>query len=1046
MLVSPGIGLTSGSTTVTCSFAGDNAQTHDVLVEFSAQTLLRAEYIRRLVTHDVAYLFTPDFLNSNGVPEVVLFPAALTPTPPPPVPDGNGDTSSPLNADGEEDAPVTEELFDFTNGYERITSSFVTDTEYLAAVVGSLFHCAKACDSNPECVAIVRASNANDNEGAMCKLLPAAAPVAESDSWNVFIRVGGNEMEAEPGNAPISVEAANTPHTGYSSPPPPPTPSGWEAPYLGSLIDLVEKPRTNSTFAPIIDTERPEIRLLGTGDMVRDPAQGIDRMVHYLPLGGVWEDPGVVVQDNLDPSLDGAHLWLYGGDVDTSHPTLPDAPILLAYSVTDSSGNRALPVGRLIHVLCPNKEPACPGTPHPACGIWGSCKTAESGLDEVLYGDLLSQQIDGAAEEHSAAALGSLECPESPTVRLNGPSVVKRTLGSPPYIPCSPSAAPDDDCDPGAVAYSGILPGNTHCDDVGSLTSFIDVFCWRGPEQRERRKCSFLEASEVGMFSIEYSVRSPSDPSEVIAAAMRTVWVVPVCDSTEHLCDGNVTCSIGGVCFESNGELEIPDSLQLVEDDDGGAATAGAGPNLVLPGPQSISVKQYSRYDVCGPDEPFADPCEPFPEAFDTEGRGISDRIVTIPSNAIDVDCTSVRCSGYEFSRVGIAPASVNTSHLPGTIFTIKYAVVDDMARAATSERTIVITEPCTADMSWCREGCWPVRSCDELDVLVPAETAATPVIKLIGNDDISMRYGESLSDLKPASLDPCQSMLEADDQNCGAILLDAATGDLIDNGMIINVIEVAPDDCPTCARCSPEMLKLQPSPCRPGTYVYRYTVTSPDIGARALPEARRTVTITNAGSLYLDVLVKLPGPSLSELMAHGSDQNLALRVDTLIALSGTVAWAVRLEDIFVLSARESDDDGTVWARVSVTVSAEVDLGDLAAASGVGVGVGGPRHLLGQEMYGKLAQAGIRVLGVKPAGPVDLHYADIATAASGLLYVDSVAEMGEAAASALSAYAIPAAGDDNDAHPGSTMELFRKLVSEASADRDALEVRTTPWR
>ena len=92
---------------------------------------------------------------------------------------------------------------------------------------------------------------------------------------------------------------------------------------------------------------------------------------------------------------------------------------------------------------------------------------------------------------------------------------------------------------------------------------------------------------------------------------------------------------------------------------------------------------------------------------------------------------------------MGIAPASANASHLPGTIFTIKNAVVDDRARAATSESTIIITEPCASDMSWCRGSCWPVHSCGVLDVLlVPAETAVKPSIHLIGNTEIRMRYG----------------------------------------------------------------------------------------------------------------------------------------------------------------------------------------------------------------------------------------------------------------------------------------------------------------
>ena len=1044
ILSSPGIswsGLVLGSAGLACSFVGTNTLTYDVLVDFNTQTDLRAQTIERMLTHDVAILFSLDFLSENAVPKVVPV-SNLMPPPPPPPPLPTADVSGP--------PPPSPSVFDFSGGYTRVPFSIVADTEYLRDVIGSLFQCTAVCESSSECLGVLRASGAQDNEMARCKLLPALAPVVPSDTWHMFVPAKGEDEQGEPivpnyataegatddpelltlsdpppppemmqpSPPPPMEEADNgTIESGLLPPPPPPLPLDLDAFYLGLWIEFSEKAETTGfEFLPIVDTERPTIQLLGTGHVLKGPAtQGVERMVHYVPLGGQWEDPGVSIQDNLDPSLNRTHAWLYGGEVDTSHPTLPDAPILLTYSVTDSSGNEALPVGRLIHVVCPNNEPACPESPHPACGIWGSCKTAGSGLDEILY----SQQTDVSLQ----AIPEPEECPQIFTVLLNGPSVLMRTVGSPPYAACDPSAAPGDDCDPGAAAYSGPC-------DIGSLTSFIEVSCGLGPGHRDSQRCTSLGASEVGMFSIEYSVLSPGDRSEVLAAAVRTVWVVPDCDAAEHLCRSNRTCSIGGVCFEKDEQsLEIPGSFEPL-------IIGAERPKLVLRGPSTVSIKRYARFEACGVED--LDPCEPPPAAFDADGRDISDRIVTIPTGAFEIDCAATRCTGYEYSRVGIAPAALNTSCPAGTTFTIKYVVVDDMSRAATAERTVVIIEPCDNGMTWCRGACWPVGSCDLLDALIPADQIHLPPIKLIGSEHIVMRYGESLSDSKPTSMEPCRTQLDAEAQNCGAALLDAATGDLIDIGTLA-VIEVVPDDdCPTCARCSPKMLTLRPSPCLPGTYTYRYVLlTGTDVPDGNPIEARRTVTITNADALILNIPVEIPDLSISELMAHGRDQNLALRVDTLISISSV--WpSTRIEDVVVTAAWVADD-GSMWARVSVFIPADAvvpsDIAEVAS-----------RRLLQQDVWDEMTRtAGIVVVGVEKAKPVSSYSGNLATASSGLQYSDTAAEIGQAYASAMGVY-VPAAAGQYDVEASSTSteaqgDLLRELLEDAAASQAALEVR-----
>ena len=107
ILSSPGIswsGLVFGSAGLTCSFVGTNTLTYDVLVEFNTQTDLGAQTIERLVTHNVAILFSLDFLNENAVPEVVPVSKLMPPPPPPPLPTVDEDEKE----DGGSGAPSVE--------------------------------------------------------------------------------------------------------------------------------------------------------------------------------------------------------------------------------------------------------------------------------------------------------------------------------------------------------------------------------------------------------------------------------------------------------------------------------------------------------------------------------------------------------------------------------------------------------------------------------------------------------------------------------------------------------------------------------------------------------------------------------------------------------------------------------------------------------------------------------------------------------------------------------------------------------------------------
>ena len=777
------------------------------------------------------------------------------------------------------------------------------DAENIEIYPGTLFQCMQRCLANSECKAFMRAAEIMDQDVGLCFLVPAKEPIVEDSKWSTYSQPDPStdpiatpkpasppeeplpEMPPGGGNymlPPLPPPSPPSPPPPSPPPPPPPPPPPSPPPaQTGPSLPRPEAPRPTvpgslwpsspstallldsfidgglaapsdledgtSLLQPIVDMGPPMMTLLGDGAIVIDKT-GIQSMVHYLEVGTEWEDPGLAVADDLDINLNVSYVRLYGGIVDTTYPTLPEEPIRTAYIITDSSGNKAM-VARTIHVLCPEGEHVCPTDEwdrHAICSVLQIC-----GVAEVDYESLLGRE-------------GDPEQPGNTTVDLEGPGTVEVGVGSPTYGMCDAAAPPTEDCDPGAQAA---LPGIS-----------IRVDCEGG----EGADGCMVPTGDVGEYNATYSMKDPGTGQTV--DAVRTIRVVPNCDLGERVCSDGATCSLSGSCLVG-GVLELP----LLQQDIllPWFQTRQPQPQVLLDGDAVLSIRQYTAFRACEEGRPFLTekPCERAPRAMDPEGKDISERVFTLPVGASPADCLTSSCRGYEFARVGIEPAGVDTSAPPGTAFTIQYAVLDSMHRLAAASRTVMIISPCEAfGDSWCRGACWPV-TCSVLEELIGPEEQP-PVLQLVGDGSISIRYGSRLPSGQSSIL-PCRSTAEAEERSCGAVAVDPSTG-FISPGDV-SVTEMLPEGCPRCPRCSASLIGQGAPYCLPGTYNYKYTWRGSMPGE--VMELYRNITIENSGALTLEMTLSSADPELNLQLAMtpGQEQYQALIRDALAAIEAAV-------------------------------------------------------------------------------------------------------------------------------------------------------------
>eukprot|EP00892_Ulva_mutabilis_P005892 jgi/Ulvmu1/3675/UM017_0089.1 len=109
---------------------------------------------------------------------------------------------------------------------------------------------------------------------------------------------------------------------------------------------------------------------------------GDQLMTLELPIGdGPWEDPGWAAMDNIDGDItERCRARLLNATEDFLDVTRPGQPLVMRYTVSDSSGNAAEPVFRRLRLVspCTGSERWCVDTQ--TCSLNGVCSQAAAGL------------------------------------------------------------------------------------------------------------------------------------------------------------------------------------------------------------------------------------------------------------------------------------------------------------------------------------------------------------------------------------------------------------------------------------------------------------------------------------------------------------------------------------------------------------------------------------------------------------------------------------------------------------------------------------------
>ena len=73
--------------------------------------------------------------------------------------------------------------------------------------------------------------------------------------------------------------------------------------------------------------------------------------------------------------------------------------------------------------------------------------------------------------------------------------------------------------------------------------------------------------------------------------------------------------------------------------------------------------------------------------------------------------CLPQGCPGHEFRKKGIQGCGIDTSAPVGSVFTLKFVVLDRWLppSMATIERVVTIRGPCPADAHFCNGACYKV-------------------------------------------------------------------------------------------------------------------------------------------------------------------------------------------------------------------------------------------------------------------------------------------------------------------------------------------------
>ena len=620
---------------------------------------------------------------------------------------------------------------------------------------------------------------------------------------------------------------------------------------------------------------------------------GIARMVHSLEVGQGWVDPGLSIVGTLDPRLDGPHVQVEGGKLDMARPTRPQQPAIITYSITDIAGNEATPVGRLVHITCPEGEHICPEeawTDGLACSSMKLCNAPA---------DLVEMNIPWSL---------SASDPEPLQITLVGNSTVELTVGT-PYDRCEQGSAPWHICDRGVTAINAARRGVVVEACPGERGSLIGSYDFHSAGLAG----CLVDTQTVGTYTVTFVATDLSD-SRRVATSTRIVKVLPDCGPFELVCsDGS--CSVDHICIGQDGSLiDLPHTESELQASTNPSGAPGDPPSLQLATGMgsTIQVKQNSPFSECRPGQPFDEdePCMPAPRAVDSGGRDISSWVFVPPGDVDPMHCLSDGCTGTEYAVAGIAPAGINTSAPVGTVFSLKFVAIDGSGQLSWTEQWVTISPPCDRDEFWCDGQCMsvPCEVALRFGWLAQADAAQVD-LDLLGPDAITIGYGSPLPG-SVASLLPCSTSAEVLAHSCGAAARAAAAQptDLL-QGLMITELATCPEGVDSCPRCSATFLGQGPLHCLPGTYTYEYWLLS----SSANVSRTRTVVIEdNAGTLQMQLSlpldIQLSGLSavdeaITALLDGKSPQALAVRQQVLAVVNEVSINIEPGEDVVSLPA-----------------------------------------------------------------------------------------------------------------------------------------------
>lgn len=225
--------------------------------------------------------------------------------------------------------------------------------------------------------------------------------------------------------------------------------------------------------AAVVDSTPPLLALvLGAGGEPYTTG-AVTGVITRVPAGSVFVDPGASAVDTVDGDVT-ERISRSGLMPDTSRPTDPSQPYLLAYDVSDSTGNKATTQFRRILVVCPTGERVCLGTETAdgllACSTSSICGVS-SDSSSSLATSSSSSETGASAPVSIAAAVRVVNT--APVMALLGDGEVTLVAGSGTYSKCAAGASQlETQCDPGVTATDaedGLLTPQVSKESGGAL-------------------------------------------------------------------------------------------------------------------------------------------------------------------------------------------------------------------------------------------------------------------------------------------------------------------------------------------------------------------------------------------------------------------------------------------------------------------------------------------------------------------------------------------------------------------------------------------------